>query len=90
MKQDTLMSAMLQVMSNAKVPLSNAEMGKRISNLLDIDTTEMVSRSARDKRNDFEYKLAWIRTRANDLGLIRRIGRGVWEITDVGKKSLEV
>jgi restriction endonuclease Mrr len=90
LNQNALMETLLKVLANQKGPMSISEMSKQVSGILQIDTSIMPSRSERDKRNDFEYKLAWTRSRASDLGLISRVNRGNWQITDLGLKTAGV
>jgi len=42
-----------------------------------------------DGRYEFRYRLAWVRTKAKNKGLIERTSNSVWRITNHGLKILE-
>jgi restriction system protein len=52
-------------------------------------TEEQQSVPAKRGGTEVHYRLAWARTQAKDLGLITNSGRGVWALTEAGRRATQ-
>jgi restriction endonuclease Mrr len=54
-----------------------------------LELSEEVLRVQRvGSRQEFGYRLAWARTKAQQKGLVERIDVATWKITDLGETSI--
>lgn len=49
-------------------------------------SNEQISQIRQGTRTEFEYRLAWVRSRAKALGRIERIGSRTWKLVAEGAK----
>lgn len=80
-------SAMLKVLSVNNNGLHTREMRNAVAGFLEL--SEEVLRVQRvGSRQEFGYRLAWARTKAQQKGLVERIDVATWKITDLGETSI--
>ena len=80
-------SAMLKVLSVNNIGLHTREMRNAVAGYLGL--SEEVLRIQRiGSRQEFGYRLAWARTKAQQKGLIERIDVAIWRITELGMRSI--
>jgi restriction endonuclease Mrr len=80
-------SAMLRVLSANNNGLHTREMRNAVAGFLEL--SEEVLRVQRvGSRQEFGYRLAWARTKAQQKGLVERIDVATWKITDLGETSI--
>jgi restriction system protein len=81
-----LIDPLLRVLSRG-TNLSNEEM--RLGVIQDLHISEEVTQTIHSGgRSELEYRLAWARTKAKELGLIELTSRKTWKITDLGRTRL--
>ncbi len=80
-------SAMLKVLSANSNGLHTREMRNAVAGFLEL--SEEVLRVQRvGSRQEFGYRLAWARTKAQQKGLVERIDIATWRITDLGETTI--
>lgn len=85
--QKDLVKWTLQALRDGEA-LNVSELCERIYLLSNLDRSSFPQRSEKDRRNTFEYKLAWTRTYCADLGYIKRVERK-WQITKEGMIQID-
>lgn len=76
-KYQSLIPAMVEVISTAGKPISNAEIELKMIQKLNIPA-HLVSIIHSGKRTELQYRLAWARTKAKSQGLIISPARETW------------
>ena len=85
-KYQDLIAPLLQVLSAAAKPLSNAEIERAIITKLNIPA-DLVSILHSGKRTELQYRLAWARTKSKTSGWITSPKRETWEVTPNGLRA---
>lgn len=80
-------SAMLKVLSVNNNGLHTREMRSAVAGFLEL-SDEVLKIQRIGSRQEFGYRLAWARTKAQQKGLIERIDVAIWRITELGRMSL--
>lgn len=62
------------------------EISEKVVELLDLsEEQQSIPQGGRDTRSKLEYRLAWARTMAKNVGVLENSERGVWRLTDMGR-----
>lgn len=79
-RSSELVEPVVKILQGAMKPLSNSEIEKEICNLLQIPVNlqELIHSGS---RTELQYRLAWARTKAKNLGLISRQNKTFWQST---------
>ncbi len=61
------------------------QLDKEVTGLFDL-SDDLKSKMRSNNRSEIQYRLAWVRTRAKQKGLITRESPKFWKITNDGRK----
>lgn len=86
-KSQELIEPLLRVL-DLRGPLSNSEIRDEVGRLLEL-SEELKEIIHSGSRSELEYRLAWARTNAKSKGLIQSPKREHWQITELGRTSLQ-
>jgi len=75
-----LIQPMLDFLSNQSGPAANKEIDEAVAKSLDIPQS-LLSEIHSGKRTEFQYRMAWARTKAKSDGQISSPKRETWKIT---------
>ncbi len=79
--------AMLRVLSVNANGLHTREMRNAVAGFLGL-SEEVLKIQRIGSRQEFGYRLAWARTKAQQKGLVERIDVAIWRITELGRSGL--
>ena len=85
-KSQDLISPMLVILARQNGPMSIDEIEAAVGKELAIPEALQVAIHS-GKRTEFQYRLAWARTKAKLTGWIESPKREYWEITKLGKSQ---
>lgn len=85
-KFDDLFNPTLSALKNLGGSGSISEIEEEVIQILDLDE-DAINEIHRESTTKLSYRLAWARNYLKRYGLIENSSRGVWALTDQGKKS---
>ena len=84
---DSLMNPMLRALQLLGGSGSIEEINNKVVEVAGITDEQLeVSHNEKDERSEVEYRLAWTRTYLKEYGLLENSARGVWALTQEGRK----
>lgn len=84
---DSLMNPMLRALHLLGGSGSIEEINNKVVEVAGITDEQLeVSHNEKDERSEVEYRLAWTRTYLKEYGLLENSSRGVWALTQEGRK----
>jgi len=88
-KYDEMYNVLLKGMRDLGGSATNAEIEESVANELRL-TDDDLNKIHRGNRTQFSYRLAWTRNYLKRYGMLANSARGVWSLTEKGKKSNEI
>lgn len=85
-KYQELIPSILRVLASVDGSISNSEIENAVRKALGL-SDEACSRIHSGSRTEFQYRLAWARTKAKSEGLVSSPKREHWQITELGKSK---
>ncbi len=89
-KYDELFNAVLRAIKNLGGSASNSEIVDETAKIMDLSEDELSLTEPNKSVTQFEYRSAWTRSYLKDFGAIVNSTRGIWSITEDGKKMGEL
>ena len=83
-----LTDALLRVLIKLGGSVSVIDLDREVLNGINLSESQLQMKRS-DNRTEIQYRLAWIRTKAKQNGLVTREANRVWRITDKGRASIE-
>jgi len=80
-----LTKTMLQVLVKSGGSANVEQIDKGVTDLLDL-SEDLKSKMRSESRSEIQYRLAWVRTKAKQKGLITRESPKFWKITSEGRE----
>jgi len=80
-----LTKAILEVLVKFEGSATVEQLDKEVIDLLNL-SSELKSKMRSGNRSEIQYRLAWVRTKAKQKGLITRESPKLWKITPEGRK----
>jgi restriction system protein len=80
-----LTKAMLEVLVKLGGSATVDQIDKGVIDLFDL-SDDLKSKMRSENRSEIQYRLAWIRTKSKQKGLVTRESPKFWRITDMGRE----
>jgi restriction system protein len=80
-----LTKAMLEVLVELGGSATVDQIDKGVIDLFDL-SDDLKSKMRSENRSEIQYRLAWIRTKSKQKGLVTRESPKFWRITDMGRE----
>jgi hypothetical protein len=82
-----LETALLSILGRTEFGLTTSQILEETVVALNVPQ-EVLKVIRSDGRFEFKYRLAWVRTKAKNKGIVEPIGNSSWRITDEGRNYL--
>jgi hypothetical protein len=84
--QKTLEASLIRALKSNNGTATNSEISHFVAKDLALSEAQ-ISQIRQGARTEFEYRLAWVRSRAKASGMIERVASGTWRLVGkVGEK----
>ncbi|WP_186416841.1 winged helix-turn-helix domain-containing protein [Bosea sp. CS1GBMeth4] len=84
--QDSTLKVLMRYPGGAHIRIIEREVAADLK----LSSHQLSLRHYNDPRSDFQYRLAWARTRLKQDGLVKIVSRGIWALTEAGLRSLDL
>ncbi len=84
---DSLMNPLLQSIRDLGGSATIEEINGKVSEVLGLTEEQVNFRHVRGRGSEVDYRLAWTRTYLKAYGLIDNSSRGVWSLTEKGRRA---
>ena len=87
---DSMMNPLLAALRQLGGSASIEEINNKVAELLELNDEQLQAPHPRGRGSEVDYRLAWTRTYLKAYGLIDNSRRGVWSLTQEGRKVEQV